>query len=273
MKEGQERPEPRDVVPRDDVHVGVNRCPFCHDDVDATDRAALVCQGCLARHHGACWSEAGRCGACKGTTPLAVARPVAREPEGRVAVVAPQSASSAAVVVGVVFVVAVALLLLFSATLLVAGREQAVAAPPVVMAPPPPRAAPTTVAAVAEDPRPSGMRSGGTTVRAPATVLLWDGEQRRAITIRGVGERLFPEYDIHVVEQGRFVRLGQGSGSFSVGGGWSYGYLHVQPFSLGFTVDARTGELTVFRVGPVRLCVTDASPTDVDPADPRFEYE
>ncbi|MBX3469878.1 MAG: hypothetical protein KF878_23635 [Planctomycetes bacterium] len=47
------------------------RCPFCHDDVRLADADWVACAGCLARHHGACWAEAGRCGACQGAEALA----------------------------------------------------------------------------------------------------------------------------------------------------------------------------------------------------------
>jgi len=51
----------------------IHRCPYCHESVapEATD--GVACQQCLARHHGACWRELGRCSACQGTTPLAAA--------------------------------------------------------------------------------------------------------------------------------------------------------------------------------------------------------
>jgi hypothetical protein len=81
--------------PRDDVVVHGARCPYCRDDVDsATDHR--VCQGCLARHHGACWEESGRCAACSGTRALETARPV-RSGDARrsrpVVAVAPRPAS------------------------------------------------------------------------------------------------------------------------------------------------------------------------------------
>jgi hypothetical protein len=73
MSEKERLPPPR-TVPlsgRDDVLVTVNRCPFCHDDVGAGDRSAVACRRCLARHHTACWNEAGHCSACRGTERLA----------------------------------------------------------------------------------------------------------------------------------------------------------------------------------------------------------
>jgi hypothetical protein len=39
-----------------------SRCPFCHDDVAPTK--SVACEACLARHHCACWTEAGRCASC-----------------------------------------------------------------------------------------------------------------------------------------------------------------------------------------------------------------
>jgi hypothetical protein len=44
------------------VKAVVHRCPFCHEGAEAD--GSVVCQGCLARHHEACWNEAGRCGSC-----------------------------------------------------------------------------------------------------------------------------------------------------------------------------------------------------------------
>lgn len=75
-----ERREPAEL--RADVHVqkSLVRCPFCHDEVRTDDGADawLACGGCLARHHASCWNEAGGCGTCRGTTPLALAKPAAR---------------------------------------------------------------------------------------------------------------------------------------------------------------------------------------------------
>jgi hypothetical protein len=64
-----QEPEP---ALRDDVRAAVNRCPFCHDE--ATREASVACQGCLARHHQACWEEGGaRCAACGNTEALVAA--------------------------------------------------------------------------------------------------------------------------------------------------------------------------------------------------------
>lgn len=62
---------PPDVAPRSDVHVAASptRCPFCHDEASAA--GSVACQGCLARHHAACWDEAGRCAACGAAVKLA----------------------------------------------------------------------------------------------------------------------------------------------------------------------------------------------------------
>lgn len=46
------------------------RCPYCHEQVALERDDWLACAGCLARHHGACWGEAGRCAACDGTATL-----------------------------------------------------------------------------------------------------------------------------------------------------------------------------------------------------------
>ncbi len=53
------------------LRLGLGRCPRCQAEVDPADAGALVCAACLARHHGACWSGGGRCGACGGAEPLA----------------------------------------------------------------------------------------------------------------------------------------------------------------------------------------------------------
>ncbi len=68
----EQEPEP---VERSDVHVAANRCPYCHEDVEA--KQSVVCQKCLSRHHGACWREAGSCSACHGTRLMSVSLGVA----------------------------------------------------------------------------------------------------------------------------------------------------------------------------------------------------
>jgi hypothetical protein len=178
-----------------------------------------------------------------------------REPESRVAVVAPRSASSAAVVVGVVFVVAVALLLLFGATLLVAGREQAVAAPPVVVAPPPP-------------PPPPPRAGRAVKVRDGETVLLFDGAVRRAI----VFDRQDGTPELHVYQPdaaGRLVEQGWGSSSHPTGSDETTILAH--PFRLGWAPTGR-GEGLIYTPTGVTVSVTSEPPVGLDPADPRFEY-
>lgn len=39
------------------------RCPYCHDECTSEDEN-VACHECLARHHQACWEEAGRCSSC-----------------------------------------------------------------------------------------------------------------------------------------------------------------------------------------------------------------
>lgn len=72
FKEQGQRQDPNlDLSSRDDVHVGLNRCPFCHEDVEP--KQSVVCQECLARHHEECWTEAQECSSCRGTRCMAVA--------------------------------------------------------------------------------------------------------------------------------------------------------------------------------------------------------
>lgn len=40
-----------------------SRCPFCHEQVEATE-AKTGCEGCTAWHHLECWESHGRCSAC-----------------------------------------------------------------------------------------------------------------------------------------------------------------------------------------------------------------
>lgn len=53
------------------------RCPYCHD---APPRTGRVCAGCLARHHDACWREAGACASCGQGAALVSERPPAPQP-------------------------------------------------------------------------------------------------------------------------------------------------------------------------------------------------
>lgn len=46
-------------------------CPHCRREVAPEQEDWLACARCLARHHGACWGETGRCAACEGGAPLA----------------------------------------------------------------------------------------------------------------------------------------------------------------------------------------------------------
>lgn len=90
-------PEPSE---RDDVVVAGSRCPFCHDAVKPDGSAWVACAACLARHHAACWDEAGRCGACGHAARLTAEAPAApRAHSGR---------AVAATLVGVVVAVLVA---------------------------------------------------------------------------------------------------------------------------------------------------------------------
>lgn len=57
-----ERPERESVR----VEGSPVRCPFCHEGVRVEDGDWVACASCLARHHGECWGEGGRCGACGG---------------------------------------------------------------------------------------------------------------------------------------------------------------------------------------------------------------
>mgnify|MGYP004237515749 CR=1 FL=1 len=65
--------------------VCAHRCPYCHTAAAPT-RDAVACQRCLARHHGECWDESGRCSACGSAKPLRadaleVAPPAPEPPE------------------------------------------------------------------------------------------------------------------------------------------------------------------------------------------------
>lgn len=76
------------------------RCPFCHEGVDVAESDWVACAGCLARHHGECWTEAGRCGGCGGGEKLARAgaAPVApaASPQVQPAAVTPAAVTPAA---------------------------------------------------------------------------------------------------------------------------------------------------------------------------------
>jgi hypothetical protein len=50
------------------------RCPYCHDD--CAPEGAVVCEGCLSRHHAGCWREGGdHCASCQGTRALRGSEP------------------------------------------------------------------------------------------------------------------------------------------------------------------------------------------------------
>jgi hypothetical protein len=52
------------------------RCPYCHDACSPEDGAAIVCQMCLSRHHGACWREGeSHCASCGSDRALQGAAP------------------------------------------------------------------------------------------------------------------------------------------------------------------------------------------------------
>ncbi|MEZ6188981.1 MAG: hypothetical protein R3F62_28745 [Planctomycetota bacterium] len=79
------QPEPaRPVDPElaEAVRQGVKaqRCPYCHEDCAA--EGSVVCSGCLARHHTACWDEAHACSACGATQRLVQEGPPPRPADG-----------------------------------------------------------------------------------------------------------------------------------------------------------------------------------------------
>ncbi len=50
------------------------RCPYCHDD--CAPEGAVVCEGCVSRHHAGCWREGGdRCASCQGSRALRGSEP------------------------------------------------------------------------------------------------------------------------------------------------------------------------------------------------------
>ena len=52
------------------VRLRRDRCPYCREDVEPTRSSA--CQGCLTRHHPACWEEARGCSSCGGERELSL---------------------------------------------------------------------------------------------------------------------------------------------------------------------------------------------------------
>ena len=94
--EGASQPEPQQEVTR---KLGLNRCPFCHDDVSVEQNDWVACRDCLARHHSACWEEGAACGSCGSTTaletrPEKVTAPLTRKRRDRTETKADQALAS-----------------------------------------------------------------------------------------------------------------------------------------------------------------------------------
>lgn len=106
-KDAKPAPGPAQApVERDDVRLlrSPHRCPFCHDQVDAAAQDQVACRGCLARHHGECWREGGRCGACGAKEALSGAgSPRGQSPLAGIALVLGAAASILLLVGGGVF--------------------------------------------------------------------------------------------------------------------------------------------------------------------------
>ena len=120
----QEKPRPpaaNDPTPaeREDVHVAANRCPFCHDDVQATALDGVVCAQCLTRHHDACWKEAAKCSSCGH------AQQFGRLPESKAGRALPTGLLGKAIMVAVL---AVTLLVTVGVRRAAQERERAIAA-------------------------------------------------------------------------------------------------------------------------------------------------
>jgi hypothetical protein len=63
----------KEVVPSAAIQT---RCPYCHQDADALDDGSIACGVCLARHHAACWREAGgSCASCRSERKLVPEQP------------------------------------------------------------------------------------------------------------------------------------------------------------------------------------------------------
>jgi hypothetical protein len=67
------------------VRIPGPRCPYCHEDIEASGLDKLACNACMAWHHKACWEEHGHCAACShretglgssAATERSVAKPV-----------------------------------------------------------------------------------------------------------------------------------------------------------------------------------------------------
>jgi hypothetical protein len=65
--------ENADERPRVKVEGSTLRCPFCHEG--CAPEESVVCRDCLARHHGPCWDEGGRCSSCGSINKLVAAEP------------------------------------------------------------------------------------------------------------------------------------------------------------------------------------------------------
>lgn len=54
------------------------RCRLCHESVRAESEPSILCRGCRARHHLACWGHAGACAGCGRTDFLPTTNPTER---------------------------------------------------------------------------------------------------------------------------------------------------------------------------------------------------
>jgi hypothetical protein len=61
--------EPAREPIRQRPRAGTTRCPFCHDECQASPQAC-VCAECLSRHHTRCWDEGQGCSSCRATQRL-----------------------------------------------------------------------------------------------------------------------------------------------------------------------------------------------------------
>lgn len=60
---GKEREDGEGLAAESAPRVERSRCPFCREDVLSTQDVS-ACEACLARHHGACWTESRACASC-----------------------------------------------------------------------------------------------------------------------------------------------------------------------------------------------------------------
>lgn len=70
------------VRPRARSEAPTTRCPYCHDGCSA-EQDNVVCRGCLARHHRACWEEGSRCASCAAAEPMVPGKVEPATPEER----------------------------------------------------------------------------------------------------------------------------------------------------------------------------------------------